>query len=438
MTEVDHITLLRAHGGQLASKRFFQATNGSIGTSGYGNAKHFQAAEVPVANIADLHRVLVDLEACSTAFAIRGALVPGTNPERVLRRKSGKGAVFYEKPRRWVMLDIDGITLPSVTSVLDDPEGAAQAVVDYLAEKAPDLAGVTAVVGFSSSAGLAELAAAEATFGMPPRWQNVAKTGISAHVWVWLKAPLGERELQIWVASLAARGLQLDQATVRTVQPHYVASPVFDPPLQDPLTSRRVWLVQGEVEEAELVIPTFEGRRHSDGGASPARSKYFGGEGGGYLGYVQQIGATSGFHDLIIAAVGSFVSQFGPEGDYRHLKSAIRAQIDRADPGHRPPAKIERYRSEKFLDDLIMWTLERERNKPTKLPVPPGSHRLPAYFAPPAEPREAALARQGNLIAATVHDAAQRAGIRREVAAAIEAEEAAWAANHSDDDADGR
>jgi hypothetical protein len=52
---------------------------------------------------------------------------------------------------------------------------------------------------------------------------------------------------------MAIRGLQLDQATVRTVQPHFVAAPVFAPPLQDPLAGRRIWLVQGEVDEAELV-----------------------------------------------------------------------------------------------------------------------------------------------------------------------------------------
>ncbi len=60
------------------------------------------------------------------------------------------------------MLDIDGgVPLPDGCSVLADPTDAARAVLDILVAHAPELEGVTAVVQFSASAGLDELAAGE-------------------------------------------------------------------------------------------------------------------------------------------------------------------------------------------------------------------------------------------------------------------------------------
>lgn len=434
MSSIDRITLLRALGGQQASKRFFVATNGSVGISSYGKAKHFQADEIPVTNIADLHRVLVRLEQFPAIFAIRGALIPGVNPACVLRRKAGKGSAFCETPRSWVMLDVDGLTLPAVTSVLDDPQGAAQAVLDHLTEKAPELAGVTAIVCHSSSAGLAELAAAEAVAGLAPRWGSVAKTGVSAHVWYWLRRPLGERELKAWISSLAARGLKVDQATVQTVQPHYVAAPVFAPPLRDPLAGRRTILMLGGDDEAELVIPAVEQHKHTPDGVSHAKSGLF--RGAGYRDYIEQIGGALGFYAPIKSAIGSCILYHKSEGDFEQLKVAIRERIDRADPAHRAPADIARYQSDEFLDGLIAWTLEQERTKPAQPTPPPTSHRLPPYFAEPAEAREDALARQTALISDTVRDAALRAGINRQVAAAAKADAKKWAERNPKDAAD--
>ena len=77
--------------------------------------------------------------------------------------KAENEGAFAEVPRRWLMLDLDGgVPLPPGCSVLADPAEAARAVLDILAAHAPELEGVSAVVQFSSSAGLDEMAAGEA------------------------------------------------------------------------------------------------------------------------------------------------------------------------------------------------------------------------------------------------------------------------------------
>ena len=169
----DSVTVLRAHDGPRGPRRltkaFRIATNGRISASPYDNAKHFTAEAVPVEGIHDLHSLLRGIEGDPHACVIRGEPVAGTDLARLRRMKAENDGAFAETPRRWVMLDLDGgVPLPAGCGVLADPTEAARVVLDILAAHAPELEGVSAVMQFSASAGLDEMAAGEAAVAAKP------------------------------------------------------------------------------------------------------------------------------------------------------------------------------------------------------------------------------------------------------------------------------
>ena len=356
----DAVIVLHAHDERRLAKSFTTATNGVVTKRDYDSATWFSAETRPVDGIRDVHRLLVDLEGDPFAGVIRGALAEGIDPRRVRRKKTGEGAPFIETPRRWAQLDVDGIPLPAGTSILADPADAARVVLDIVTAHAPELEGVTAVVQFSSSAALNELAEAEEAAGLPARWQGVAKPGVSAHVWFWLESPVGEADLTRWFKQVNERAgtKLLDPALARTVQPHYTARPIFGGGLRDPLAGRRTLLIEGADDAAALVIPAHAPRTYSantSGGSANA--------GAGYEGHLEAIGGADGFRDPILKAISAFIATNWPRPDLATLKADIRRSIEGADPGGRPARQLEEYASDAHLDRLIAWVQEREKEK---------------------------------------------------------------------------
>ena len=360
MSAQDTITILRAHNEKRLAKTFTVATNGIVTSRAYDSATWFTAEARHIEGIRSLHSLLVDMEGDPFAGVIRGGLGEGIDPRRVRRKKSGEGAPFTETPRLWVQLDVDGIPLPAGTSILADPADAAGAVLDLLATHAPELEGVTAVVQFSSSAALNELAEAEEAAGLPPRWRGVAKPGVSAHVWYWLQAPVGEAELNRWFGRVNAQAgtKLLDPALGRTVQAHYTAKPIFGGGLRDPLAGRRTLLIQGIEDAAALVIPAHAPRLYSADAAGSSAST-----GVGYVGHLDAIGGPKGFRQPILKAVSAFVAMNWPSPDLAALKADIRRRIEVADAGGRPALQLKEYASDRHLGAIIAWMQEREKEK---------------------------------------------------------------------------
>ena len=225
------LTVLHAHDGKRLAKRFRVATIGAVTLENYDKgATWFTAEPVAVVGIHDLHQLLRRLEGDPGACIIRGEAAPHVDLARTRKRKVENRGEFAEVPRQWLMLDGDGIPLLGC-SVLAEPAEAARALLETFAAHAPELEGASAVVQFSSRAGLDEVAEGEALAGteQPGRWAGVIKPGVSAHIWFWLCTPLGEAELTRWATAVNARaGFKLiDAATMRTVQPHYCAAPIF-------------------------------------------------------------------------------------------------------------------------------------------------------------------------------------------------------------------
>jgi hypothetical protein len=85
--------------------------------------------------------------------------------------------------------------------------------------------------------------------------------------------------------------------------------------------------------------------------------------GRGYLGHLADIGGTTGFREPMRKAVAAFIAANFFDPDMLALKRDLRRAIAAADPGPRPAAAIAEYMGDAHLDDIITWTMQREREK---------------------------------------------------------------------------
>jgi putative DNA primase/helicase len=272
---------------KVLTKRYSVGPMGQVIQSAYDRAKRF-VRQTPggAESIHDLYALLRQMEPHSQYCIIRGASIAGTNLKDTDRKLAKYGGQFEDVPRHWLMLDLDHVVLPPGTSLLQDPADAARAVRDLAAGHIPELADVSAVVQFTSSAGIAELAETEAAAGMPPRWAGVMKKGgaIGVHVWYWLEVPADSAELTRWAKAVNARigDKFIDPQGLGAVQPHYTAAPVFEAPLRDPLAGRRTLLIEGLTDTATLDIPAVTPRAprsHQDGTGQANAGRGYPGDG---------------------------------------------------------------------------------------------------------------------------------------------------------------
>ena len=161
-----------------------------------------------------------------------------------------------------------------------------------------------------------------------------------------------------WRSRVAANGLALDPATLRTVQPHFTAAPIFAPPLRDPLAGRRTILVVGLADAADLFVPDRKAAASDRGDdATSARGRV------GFQAYLGEIGGIDGFRAPLLRAIASFIVANWPNPDTAALKAALRTRIAAADPGGRSAADLARYASDQHLDEMIRWCRDREQEK---------------------------------------------------------------------------
>jgi hypothetical protein len=390
--EAGNVTLLHSlvHGGYqpVLAKRFFVATNGDVGLKSYDNGLWFAAEIRNVRCIDDLYQLLTEIEPDRHVSVIRGAPKDTVSFARLRRR----GVNFRDVARHWVMLDVDGHG--AFDGVLDDPERVARELLEELTEAAPELRDVTAVVQFSASAGIREIAEAEAAIGLekPGRWAGRIKPGLSAHVWFWLRKPLGQKALKRWQKRVEKNGFSLDYHPLQTVQHHFTAVPIFDRPLRDPLAGRRTFLIRGLEDDAELVVPDTQWSREafysSDGG-----NCYSGLD---FMGCLATIGGAQ-FRVPMCHAIFAYLREHWPNPDLEMLKAAIRERLVIAPRGSRSEETIAEYASDRHLDGYIGWCLEKRRENEAERQAKANARVEPA-FPDKGLPREEAIAKTAAVI----------------------------------------
>lgn len=329
---VDTITLLQAAEGFSTGK-----TITSEGVQSYNAGSWFAVEESEIANIHELAGVLeVAGSPEHRLLVIRGQLAPGS-PQPVERQKKN----FPERPRHWVLLDFDEAEVEDADLVAD-PEGAVRAVIaQYLPEYFQD---VTCFWQLSSRAGLDE--------GI-----------VKVHLWYWLDRPIGFQEGTEWSEACAP---DVDSSLFRTVQPHYIANPIFIG-VEDPLP-RRTGLLVGSREEVPFprdwslfALPAAAARR--EGGRVPGTT------------YEEKIALLGdgpglfGFHAVIRDAIWSYLARGRTDVDW--LKVNLRDLVVDAPIGPgRDVFDLERYITDEYLDDSIDGARKKiEKEQGLKLPL---------------------------------------------------------------------
>jgi putative DNA primase/helicase len=332
----DQLTVLIAAPGKLAAKTFRRDKDGKIKTRNYDQLKFFAVESIEVTGIETLAAALDKVAGNTRAAVVRGSPLPGINRRHTRRllkpdRKTGDQPTFQEEPRHWCSFDVDHIECPIAIDPRTDPEGAVEHVIGLLP---PEFHDCSCYWQFSSS---------QCVF-------PDAKDTLSLHLWYWSSEAFDNVALKRWaIATNQAVGLRLiDPALFNPVQIHYVARPAFNG-LKDPLP-RRSGLRKGLDNAVSILIPPPDPKRPD----TPSAAGYE--PGAGVEAYLAEIGGPKGFRDPIKSAIGSYVAISGSQADAEPLKERIRDAIARADPGGRSAAEIERYHSDKFLDDLIDWT----------------------------------------------------------------------------------
>lgn len=336
----DFVSVLRCESGLAAKRWILDRHGGQPRLVNYSAGRWFEVETVEICGIRELSALLTRLEHDTRALVIRGELLPGVDPRRVRRLKHRIGNVgpFFAEPaggRRWLLIDFDKVPIPAHDDLIDDPEGA----VEYLVSLLPDgFRDVSYHWQLSSSAGMG------------------AADVLSAHVWFWLDRPVTETELKGWSATIDA---PVDAHLFQTVQPHYTAAPIFDAGVRDPLP-RRSGLQLGTEDAVQLVIPE-PAPRHSSSGSTG------GGDGlhaaAGFEAKLALLGngeGLAGFHEPLLTAVWAYVREQGSDGtNAEALKARLREAIDAAPKRPGRDDDIARYRSDRFLDDLIAGALDK-------------------------------------------------------------------------------
>jgi len=218
------ITILDASPKKL-TKQFSLNSNGEVVKSDYDRCWAYEYKFADCHTVDDLHELLSGIANEPSLCIIRGQLKPGWGTTSVTRKKSAEDSPFRENPDgvSFAMMDFDKIPIPDwLPTDLDY-------YLEYLVSLLPEyLHNVSYVYQWSSSAGM-------------DGWET-----LRCHIWFWLEEPRTDSQMVLWAKSinLAAGKNIVDESTLRTVQPNYTASPIFNNNITDPLMGKRIGLVR--------------------------------------------------------------------------------------------------------------------------------------------------------------------------------------------------
>jgi hypothetical protein len=339
----DHLTVLTTDGGLATKQIRLHHKTGKLIVTGYGKAYWFKVCEWPVDGIAALAAQLERLTRAPLAFVIRGAPLPGIDRARCRRLRhpdpqSGDAATFTDADRHWFAIDIDKIARPVTIDPVGDPDGAIEYLIGLLP---PELHDASCWWQWTSSQGL-------------PGTEET----LSARLWFWSVDSMSDAELTRWCRSANQRvGYRLiDQSLFRAVQPHFCAAPIFSG-MRDPLPVRH-GVRLGLDDAVSLVIPELD-RAHHAAGTSFAVGR-------GVTAYLAEIGGDRGFRAPMLSAIASYFAVNGPGADHNIIKTLVRQAIDAAPPGARSAADLDRYRSDRHLDEMLHWCAQQEGTRPPR------------------------------------------------------------------------
>ncbi len=333
------VTILSCTGSDLAAKTHKRAADGSVITDKFMVSKYPEHEVATFDGLIGLFTLIAKLASDPRKFVIRGSLKVDA-PQRShscvrrtsRRQEDGEEPYFEEVTRAWVMVDFDKIENPKSL----DPT-SAEAMQFLRKQMPPEFHDVACVYSLSASAGLSD------------------SNRISGHLWFVFDRPVSNQELKVWLS-----GYPVDKALFRTVQPHFVASPVFRDGIVDPVGDGRNALLSGSatvvaIPKIDLRKPANSGSADNGAGLEAAR---------GYEAKMALLGDDDGLegcHGVITPAIAAYLSKHGPQADREPLKTDIHERVAAApwDPAKHPEAYVNHEVSDETLDRSIQDWIDK-------------------------------------------------------------------------------
>jgi hypothetical protein len=212
----------------------------------FSKVKHFYYHYAEIDSLEDFAKlVLTWLADQPNKFIIRGQLLPGLTGKQYRRilSRPGEPATLECTPRSWIVLDLDGVTVPHRFGAPDKLTEAAFFIRDHMLP--------------SYFRGVRCVAAATASTGrMGP---DVARL----RLFFLLPRPAENFALYNWADTLSRSrpDLRLDPSVMQAMQPIYTARPIFRG-ISDPVPVwGRVRLLDGFAEHVSLDLPCVRVRK---------------------------------------------------------------------------------------------------------------------------------------------------------------------------------
>jgi hypothetical protein len=404
----DTLTVVRdAHRGPLTKR--YELRGGRLIKSAYPNVAEVIAVEVPVHDIGSLATALDSVVTGGVAAVIRG--VPGKfHPRRalptfrLLRPQEGQAAsrtgrrisperirreqlepdgthryaatwlpTFEDRPRFWLILDVDRVPVPEPMAGdwVDEPDAAVEHVLGLLPEP------------FQSATCWWSISSSAAVPG--PNGREVARH-FKLKLAFWLSRALPGAEVKRW---MAVEKVPVDPAVFGAVQLVYLARPGLGHGLHDPVP-RRCGIWRGAIDTVEVPEPLCEPAAHEHNAGTTA----FGpAEGLDDLRDALRARLAGELHvrEHLLQAARAYVRQHGPHID----QAALVAALEEVAAEHRSSAEVAAYGVERLVDHVV-----RQRRAAASIhfgrPTPAGT--LPPYFGAEAENRFREVNRQRHFL----------------------------------------
>ena len=224
--------------------------------SPYSEGKNFIGTDLPVTGIKDLSDTLTTLASDKRSIVIRGTYLgderaidaePDSFKKGMVLRKL---SVHEDKPRHWVMFDIDDFE-PLDYCPISEPVECTNEFIDISLPEC--FQGVSYHLQLSNSHG----------------HESKSKSMLRGHIWFWLDTPYNSATLKQWALS---KNINVDKALFNPVQVHYTSDPIFADGVTDPLTCRSFY-VDGDIDDTvgliiddqvKAVIPKSRSQKLSD------------------------------------------------------------------------------------------------------------------------------------------------------------------------------
>ncbi len=321
------VTLARAASG-VATKRHRLGPAGEVVTEGYpAGESRWALYRHDVPDLPTLTGMMREfpMDTC----LLRGEPAAFVPPGSLTRRRLDE--TLLDRPTELIIYDVDNLPLPAGADPIADPLDAALYAVSQLPDEHRD---ASFAFAYSASAGF-------------------SRDKLKLKLFFQAVAPIESETLRAYQkgANEAAGFKLLDPCVTVATQPVYVAAPICEPPLRDPLNGRRYGFWQGLEDHVALDLT----RCIASGAPSGASL------GTGWRRHLAAIGTEAGFREPIVRAVCAAVAEAGgvPE-DVDALAAEIAAAVRAADPGGRDWQTIERYASAAHAREIALWAARQQ------------------------------------------------------------------------------